>query len=479
MAQQRAKHLTNPAEQLKGSFSSESEYLPILQTLAVFGVAENTQLQSVSGMGRDKLRRTLDKLQALGMIRALQQEIHRRLGRGRSPVVWRLEKNGADFLKTRPSELEDERAVTHALAMLDVYLQATREGLETLADQPIPFSGGSIRPDLRVRLPNGLSALFEIEQDASPALLRRIVSSLRHKQQFFTQQTDTQISPIIRLIVALPRGTIFDRTITVWSQALDVLRNELGSADVAFQLAAMPLPLFLDQPDWNEPPTHSQWLWITTEKGAVSAPGLQRFLPQIPQRSSLQDRLILAALLQALQRDPAIQRKARQYPQPNPQFFRSMEMIYAASHADGLQPLEQAAFPWASLFLLRHYLHLHPELRAQIEQRLQAGAVTMRWNTTTILHRMQSVIDLFLAYHGWRSDGPLSVFADVAPWEQETVRTFQVIAHIRHPELLIVPGDTVLPHSKEIRAAEQALAWVLTALFRYSTDLGFRSPPFW
>ena len=156
-----------------------------------------------------------------------------------------------------------------------------------------------------------------------------------------------------------------------------------------------------------------------------------------------------------------------------------MQVIHAASHAPGLPPLAQAGYPWDSLFLLRHYLYLHPGLRKQINQQMRASAMQMRWNTSIILHRMQSVVDRFLAYHGWRSDGLLLAYPETAPWEQETVRTFQVQVRIRDAAILMLPGEQVVPTPVAVQDAERALGWVLTALFRHAPDLGFKPPPFW
>ena len=460
--------------QLNQIFAAEEDYLPVLRTLAVVGVAESVQLQQASGLSRDKLRRTLEKLQTLGAVHALRQDIRRRLGRGRSPRVWRLEQAGAALLKTRPGQLTDERTITHALGMLDFHLCAQRDNLEIATDRQLKFPGGVIRPDHRVTLPGGRTAIFEIEQDASPRLLRRITTSLRHKQRFFSRPGAEAVSPLIRMLVALPAGTAFERTLGVWQQALDILQSEIADEKPAFQLAAMPLAVFLDQPDWDVPPESRHWVWLTGEGARHRPRRWQRFLDQVPQRSPLHDRLILAALLRELHHNPALGRKVR----PNPGFFEAMQIIHAASHAPGLPPLARAAYPWESLFLLRHYLHLHPALRKQINRRIRASAMQMRWNTTIILHRMQTVVDDFLGYHGWRSDGLLLAYPETAPWDQETVRSFQVRVRIRDAAILRLP-EARIPTRQEVETAGQALAWTLTALFRYAPDVGFKSPPFW
>ena len=50
---------------------------------------------------------------------------------------------------------------------------------------------------------------------------------------------------------------------------------------------------------------------------------------------------------------------------------------------------------------------------------------------------------------------------------------------IRAPELLMEEEDGIVPGKGELQAAEQALAWVLWALFAYAEDLGLKRPGFW
>jgi len=96
-----------------------------------------------------------------------------------------------------------------------------------------------------------------------------------------------------------------------------------------------------------------------------------------------------------------------------------------------------------------------------------------------IFHRMQSIVDLFLGYHNWRSDGPLLASVETAAWNTNEPRNFRAVVNIRHRDILMYPGDTLVPDAKMAREAEQALSWVLTALFRYAPDVGFKAPPFW
>lgn len=461
---------------LAQAFPQEDEYRPLLETLAVVGVAETSHLQIASGQPRDKLRRTLDKLEALGCLHPIREKIHRNTGRGRNPKIWRLGEAGALAIDAKPGKLENARAITHALAMLDLHTAAVQAGQKISTDRVIRFEGGTLRPDHVVESAAGETMLFEIEQDASPRLLRRIVRSLENKLAFFQSPEGKHVSPVIRILVAVPEGTAYEKTLGIWHQALDILLGEREGAGLPFQLLALPLNNFLDRPDWDDIDP-KRWTALTTRNGAAPQE-LTKYLAQIPRQKPAQDRIILAALLQSLRENESLRQKIQRYPDPNPAFFGSMASIYSASHDESLSEIEQAAYPWASLFLLKQYLHLHPILRKRLDERLRAGTQRMSWNTTIILHRMQTIVDLFLAYHGWRSDGALLAYAETPPWNTPASRNFQVFVKVRHAGIFLA-GDGLLPSRDDLKLAEESLAWVLVALFRYSPDLGFKAAPFW
>jgi len=264
------------------------------------------------------------------------------------------------------------------------------------------------------------------------------------------------------------KGTEYERTLGTWHQALDILMDEREGTSLPFQLFALPLNSFLDRPDWDEEPASVRWTVLTAQSNnSPQENSLSKYLSQVPKQKAHQDRIILAALLQSLRENDKIKRKARRYPTPDANFFGGIATIYTASHGEDLSEIEQAAFPWASLFLLKHYLHLHPLLKKNLAGRLSAGSRGMNWNTAIILHRMQTIVDIFLAYHGWRSDGPLLAYTGTAPWSKDDVRTFRVMVKIRHSAILIPKGEGLRPRREEIKAVEASLAWVLKALFRY------------
>ena len=122
---------------------------------------------------------------------------------------------------------------------------------------------------------------------------------------------------------------------------------------------------------------------------------------------------------------------------------------------------------------------MHPRLRQALSKAMNRGGGSMRWNNTTILHRMQVIIHTFLDYHGWRCDGPLRAFAHTAEWGSEKPQTFAVQVRIEKPQVLMPEGDSLVPGGDQVRQAERALAWVLWALFAHAEEVQIKRPAFW
>lgn len=255
----------------------------------------------------------------------------------------------------------------------------------------------------------------------------------------------------------------------------------------------MPLRDFLDAPDWSEPPDTSRWESLfdpaqpptfgssfhPPEKKAKGPPPSATRLPRLLRRYAPADdrRILLAYWQHLLEQGPDLVYD-NEHPQPDPAFFELMAVVHAASHSRDLPLYQQAAYPFASIYLLRKYLAIHRPLREALSKAITRGSGSMKWSTTTILHRMQVVIDLFLRYHGWVTGGPLRVYPAVASWEVEGRQDFAVQVRIT-PAVLPEGEDGIVADRNELNHVEEALAWVLWALFAYAEDLGLKRAPFW
>ena len=122
---------------------------------------------------------------------------------------------------------------------------------------------------------------------------------------------------------------------------------------------------------------------------------------------------------------------------------------------------------------------MRPALTNTISNVMTNGGWSVHWNATTILNRMQSVVDAFLAYHGFRSNGALKAFAQIVDWTADQPKSFTVSVKITSPELLTDDVENYFPRRDEIEYAEKALTWILRSLFVHAKKLGLRPPRFW
>lgn len=470
-------------------------WLRILETFLPSGIADMIQIQRFTGLDRETVRRTMKKFEKSGeglhpILKELNMTSFRAGAPGRSPQIYQLLETGAGLLRlagkqfVRPSKLEDPDAINHAVLMLDIFMEARRAGYAVICDKPIPYGDNrSIRPDNLVQLSEN-SIVFESEQTASPKNIHRIIESLENKTAFFLERRQRQISPDIRMVVNAAQGAEYEKTIRIWRQAYAIVSQK---RKLPFRLFAIPHLKFLNTPDFQEPLISGEWEEISKpglvngnqnkSMGNVEKHGIVPMpKPLIQQSSSDDDRLILLALWQLFNETAGT--SWGEIPKPDPRFLELMQIIYLASHGYNNSIMDRASVPWASLYLLRHYLMMHPDLLEMLQKNMQRGGTSLRWNPTTILHRMQVVIDAFMAYHGWNSRGVLHAFSTIANYIDE-FKTFGVKVQISNSEVLMVTPDGIIPGKNETDLAEESLAWVLFALFAYSPYLKIPAPAFW
>ena len=458
----------------------------LLRLFEATGVADAMQLQSVADLSRERFNLLIERMRFHGLVTECPMEIKRPGVRGRSPRVFLLADEGARLLsewsgKTfHPSGLRQDTSILHALAILDVHSAAVRKGLDVATDQNIEYGDDKhLRPDLLVRGVTGEKIIYEVEQSASPATLRRIKESLEHKQAFFRSTASSGILQEVRMLINLPRGKTWERTLEIWQRAMKVVLEENGKP-LAFRLLVLQLAEFLTHPDWE---AQAGIYWgeikikdekvVAKEKGSLAI----RFPANLQYHTRRDERLVLNALLEYFLKDA--RRKLEEYPQPDPEFLELVRLIYSASF-DPTRPARwRAGLPHASLYLLKQYLNMHPDLLERLNEVLHSAPGSTRWNPTMILHRMQVVIDIFLRYHGWRSNGSLFAASVVSGWEEEDVRTFGARVSIRDAEILMAEDEIVVPSGSDVEETERALEWVLKALFEYSIDLGLGRVEFW
>jgi hypothetical protein len=486
----------NTLHQALNAPPANQDWLVLLSVFEPLGLADMLQLQTATGFSRDKINGLLNKFERLTgnllpILKKLDHDLPRADGRGRPAQIYLLKETGAALLRLSgqadswPCGLKNDTEISHARALLDLVLKAHMAGLKFSLDRKLEYDRTDIRPDLLITIGNDLPAIFEIEQLATIDLLRRLLGSLTNKAAFFrnTEPERVQTAPIVRMLIALPRGRAFDKTVQIWRTAIAQLTRSQSA--LPFQLWTMPLPEFLSDPDWSA--AHSErWLDLTQPMVEVPSAAMssQRAalqpaitLPRrLTRRSAYEDRLVLEALSSWLS-EYAVQQPTA-YRGPDPELFELARVIYSASHDTVLPALERSGFPHASLYLLKMYLQRNPGLSQAWLAALRSG-VARSWNPTLVMAKMQFAIGAFLKYHGWSLSGLLRVHPVVSDWTVEEDRTFGVRVKILSGELLMTERNGIVPNEAEIRAAEQALSWVLWSMFNYASEVGLKLPVFW
>ena len=462
----------------------------VLQACALMGVIDNLQLVEMTGLGRDALFRLVGRMSDLAIgYPPLFQQIQLKTARGKmgpSPKIFCLKESGAAILRqlgeqrVLPYQESNPIAILHDLCIVDLFLAAKKDHKETRLEERIYFRDSEyLLPDVLIQLDNEIPALFEIEQAVHPNYLRRMAEGLRRRLDFFQSDAGRMYSPLIRMLINLPPGsremeTALDR----WRHLFSMLSTQNGSA-LPFQILVMPLQSFLDAPDWTVQPDNNRWHDLSTPAKGSHALAIHSSQPPsaLMGNTSHEDALVLEALWQWFEENEPQQRS--DFPMPDPHFLEVISLIYLASHQLNSPPLQQAAFPYASVFLLRKYLTMHPDLRQLLEKTIERGEHSIRWNPTTILSRMQSEMDVFLNYHGWSNRDQLIVSPTVSSWEDEGTKNFGVKVQISSGEVLMSESDGVVPGKSEIQAVEKMLGWVLWALIAYADQIGLPERGYW
>jgi hypothetical protein len=495
------------AQQALARGDPDGRWLRLLEAFLPVGLADMNQLQATTGFSRDQVNRLLEKFrQAAGGGQPILTRVEEKVARPwlgtRGAILYELAETGAALLRSaghqgaRACGLKEAVAIAHAAAVLDVQLAAQAAGLTVATEAELRNDANDVlRPDNLIGLPDGCSALFELEQTARPELLRRIVEGVRRRAAFFADEAERPASPIIRVLFALPRNAAWERTLRIWEKAVAAVADEHGGA-LPCRLLAIPLGEFMAQPDWSEPPAANRWRDLlnpgllagfapapvgqtgTDDKAAPIVTLPKPALVELARYSPHESRLVLQALWDFFS-ESAERPAGDGEVAPDPEFFCVVSLIYVASHDPGAPLWARAGQPYASWFLLREYLKMHPLLFKAVSAELNREGMTV-WNATTIRNKLQIVANLFLRYHGFRvsDDAPVLVCAESADFTTRTTQTFYFHVSIREPELLMRSEDEVVPTSSEVVLAERALAWVLRTLALDGDRVGLRRPAF-
>lgn len=455
----------------------DQRWKPILLAFLPMGLSTTRHVQDATGFPRDKATRCIDQLEGffLGGFPLVTRYGHALRvpgGSKRPSTIFLLSEGGVQLLQhlgldARACKLKDDTAILHALCMVTIAHMAERQpDLQIITDKNLPYGDGrQIRPDHQIIPTNGSRFLIEIEQQANPKLLPRIMESLANKQAFFNSPQSAGIQPVVRMLLNLKPGKDLHKTIKVWKEAMRQVIQTSGQA-LGFSIMVLPFSVFLSAPEWNEEMSN-RWQGIDPHDGFdnSSAAEQKSQMPSArrPRRSLEKDIVLLEALAQEFNETIPVEQR-----RPDWDMLQLVRTIYEAAHGMEHNTFDEvASVPLVSIYLLREYLNLHPELLTRLRQSIHFNKTKVVWTQQNILHRMRIVIRTFLAYHGWRSSGVIKIY----PTIDGDGRGDYTVNCVWHS----------IPNRFRRRNSDitDALQWVLWALFEYAEDLGLGRPEFW
>jgi len=444
----------------------DGEWEKVLTAFVPTGVVDGMQLRQTTGMHRSRLDRVMDKLHAASaglppLFHIVDQKLERPGIHGRQPTVFMVDETGAALLRLmgyaniHACRLNNGRAITHALAMVDVHQTAVRSQINIVTDQTIPYADGqTLRPDHVITMEDGRQLIVEVEQSIDSGLLPRITESIKHKVAFFQSSAAEAFVPEVRMVINLPRGTAFEKTAALWKRVI-ALHGSNGQA-LPFRLLVMSLNEFTVRPDWNL--DTDTWRDLTTEEPEITDDTHAYWLPQLPERNPEDDADLLTGLwfeyVTEHQNDP----------QPSLDFVRPLQKIYLSSKSQKLNSTRLSP-PIGAIYLLNRYLELHPKLVERLRAEMHRGHGKIRWTQQMVMHRMQAVINEYLLYFGVGNGDGIRVEPRLSSVWDEVPTQFAVSVKLA--------VESPVPYT------DVSLAWVLWALFEYSDELGLGSLEYW
>jgi predicted ArsR family transcriptional regulator len=463
---------------------THSEELPeaehLLSAFLPRRLALARQIAQLTGWDEQKARRLAEDACEGGQPRLERQSLP--AGRGRPWTVYKLTAAGAQAaaqafgVRIQLPKVADTVELRHAVCEVDLYIVAQAARLESELEKVIEYSGDrNIRADVLVEAGNQ-KLIYEIEQTAGIQNLERVNEKLQHYQAFFSSPESEGVDALVRVLFKIdPQDEL---SLQIWSRAWKQLT---GQHQPAFRIRWMSLDDFLASPEWVSLDSFQTLPEVRESRTAASEPAvqdpyklMQDFTRQAAQRTV---QVVLSREEQDWVRTTSglfvdyLINMEKLMQSSQSRFFDLVDLIYACSHVSGRRFRYTAAMPYASLAALKSYLDRprQADLRRQLIGALKElrsayyrGMVMVQTTTTRL------VWDVFLKYHGLARNGPLGIFVS-GPDIEEFRSDF-------HLKVKIAPGNdgswTGVREGQAANFTEEALTWVLEALWLYQRELG-------
>lgn len=465
------------------SFGETVEHFPeVLELFALTGVGIKQQVARAIGVSEREAGQILKQIasfqaskdaegEAILDIVPLEKGHWKR--RGEPPVIYRRGPGAAVFLRNktgqdvRRCELVRPDQVVHALCIVDAALQLREMGHEVQVEQQIGSGRGSIRLDLLAKTPDGFLDV-EVEQTVGPDHIPRIRQMLQERNNFCSSAQGRQFVSQVLVLFNVPHADWL-RMQRLWRQAIATM-EEWPSIEVWGVL----LSRFGDCSDLKD---RSGWVHLTdpvaVNQETAQAKAVAKTVPdQLKRAADLTgDLFVLTAFLQEFQ-EQAVENVTDLL-----SFARLIEGIAAPSLWGRVDGPTGAEMPRATLYMLRCYLDMHPELEKRLKGYMRTNANIRRGAALATTHIM-GIVREFLAFFGLCPDRALEVQPRMPDYDRGKGEIYLAVRlHVPWPGGSPEGGYAELAEEEPARF-EAALAYVLHLILRYPRELDLPQLPY-
>ncbi len=425
-------------------------------------VSKLTAGLSAPTLSPQNITSSLTRLVRLGFLR--EQRVAKIEKMGRPEKVYRLTQAGVDWLHEHG--LADAAAPTTSdpLELAHRYCQVlvgalTSDGTKVEFEKVFLLADGrNVRIDVVVPLSDGAMQFIEIEQRLERNNLARAMEKFERLGEFFRREAGRGVYRSDVLFIFNLSAAALPQTVRLWQEAL----GSMFPAGVVppFTPRYTTIDAFVSNPAFTE---LERFPLIEKRDGGVvqvssSAGGALNY------RAAPHTKQVLA-MLDEIKLEPV---KLPSHEAEQLAGFCEIAMnIYRRSMRKDSHTRKYSAFPHESVQTLRGFLHL--PVNAGLLRELKEGYAWIESRKSgLILYRdavTRLIWDVVMRHFGIGQGGPLKIFVGI-PDLAEKASTIMI-------EVILEKSEELrLPWTSGDETYEDAISWMLTALFLYPVDLG-------
>lgn len=449
----------------KNKLDDQSDMAEVLKASQPYGLVSMTTAAVATALSSKIISTSLNHLEKLGLIQA--QPTAKIEKKGRPEKVYCLTSNGVTWLQANGFEHATVLAMPDPLDLAHRYCQAlvgVQSSAKVEVEKIIPLLDGRyLRFDVCIPIRTGEFQFIEVEQNLERKNMVRAIEKFRAISELFNDQASRrQYSPDVLFVFNLSAANL-PKTLNVWQDALAIVFP--WDAPLPFTPRYTTIDAFVYDPAFEN---ISCFPLIEKTKGKGA------YLVEASISGNLFDARLTPSIAKMLAELPPVQDQEVDASSPNTDQLLDLcklaTRIYSPSMGSNGPTRRYSTFPHESIQMLKHFLHL-PQ-NAGLLQALKESMVWIESRKSGLLVYRDAatrlIWDVFLRYFGFGRGGALHVFVKV-PDAGETFSEIKIDAHLSGA---LDPDDKIYVSSSINHGYEDALSWVLTALFTYQVELG-------